>query len=221
METNIRTEEELVDFLINKYQPLAILLHGSRATGRARQHSDWDIAIVKGPDTPLVEHDIINGNALDIEIIDQNISDEELVKESGPFARAKVLYERDLVGTKILERVRAYLERGRQQLSQSEYESRKHFLYRLKNRLKNYSGSPEEYFYFIGDYYRRAIRYWFDVRCEWSLPVYDALPFINDNDPAFFKELAVISSDASVDVKQHSIENVYKLLFEGNKSNDY
>ena len=38
-------KEKLVEYLKEKYNPVAIVLHGSRANGNAREHSDWDFVV--------------------------------------------------------------------------------------------------------------------------------------------------------------------------------
>ena len=43
---SIEKQQKIVEILREKYNPIAILLHGSRAVGKARSHSDWDIIMI-------------------------------------------------------------------------------------------------------------------------------------------------------------------------------
>jgi len=61
-------EQKLVDYLKAKYSPLAILIHGSRASGFAREHSDWDFAILVDKDTQ-VDREIIDGANIEVRVI--------------------------------------------------------------------------------------------------------------------------------------------------------
>ncbi len=38
-------KEKLIEFIKEKYKPVAIVLHGSRVNGYSREHSDWDFVI--------------------------------------------------------------------------------------------------------------------------------------------------------------------------------
>ena len=53
-------EQKLTQYIIEKYSPLAVLLHGSRASGNERPHSDWDFAILVNEDIK-VEREIVDG----------------------------------------------------------------------------------------------------------------------------------------------------------------
>ena len=46
-------EKEVVSYLRDKYQPAAIILSGSRATGHARCNSDWDLHLFRSFSTKL------------------------------------------------------------------------------------------------------------------------------------------------------------------------
>jgi len=39
-------QEIITSHLIETYEPDAIILHGSRARGKAREHSDWDFILL-------------------------------------------------------------------------------------------------------------------------------------------------------------------------------
>ncbi len=38
-------EQKIVDYILQKYNPVGLVLHGSRATGHAVADSDWDFII--------------------------------------------------------------------------------------------------------------------------------------------------------------------------------
>ena len=47
-----KQEQKIVAVLKEKYNPVAIFLHGSRAVGKERVHSDWDIVMLFTGDIP-------------------------------------------------------------------------------------------------------------------------------------------------------------------------
>ena len=74
------TEEKLVEYLVAKYDPLAIILHGSRASGTNRPHSDWDLVLLVDKDTPT-EQVLVDGSAIDIEALRPDIDNQKILKE--------------------------------------------------------------------------------------------------------------------------------------------
>lgn len=207
------TEEKLKSYLLDKYHPLAIILHGSRASGKNRPHSDWDVNVVVNQDTPT-EQTILDGDAIDVEAIRMDVSDDALMDRVGNnFHSAKILFDIDGVGENLVRRAQALAEKGRV-LSPEEYQSRKSFLFRLINRLVDAGESnPIVFDYQLSKFLQRAVNYSFEVDGRWSKSIYDAVSDIESKNPELFKELSLITSNISDTEKTECAERIYKIIF--------
>jgi predicted nucleotidyltransferase len=45
-------KDKIATYLKDKYDPEALILHGSRAAGQATEHSDWDIFMLDTQELP-------------------------------------------------------------------------------------------------------------------------------------------------------------------------
>lgn len=198
---------------MEKYHPLAIILHGSRALGSNRPHSDWDVDLLVNVDTQT-EQVILEGNAVDVMVLKPDIKDEKIIDTIGnAFHSAKVIFDTDNVGKNFVERVQMLAAKGLV-LKPEEYQSKKLFLYRLINRLADAEESnPIVFDYHLGNFIQRAVNYSFQVNNQWSKSVYEAMKDIEANNPELFKELNLITSNVSDPEKVESAKRIYKLIF--------
>ena len=207
------TEQKLTEYLVEKYHPVAIILHGSRASGKNRLHSDWDLVLLVNDDTPT-EQAIIDGDAIDVEAFKTDIDDQGILKEIGStFHSAKMLFDTDNIGNKFVERAQRLASAGFQ-LKPDEHNSRKSFLYRLLNRLIDAGNEhPIEFAYHFGNFLMRAVNYSFQINGQWSKSIYEAVEDIEKNNPELFKELKLITSSISNSDKIESAKVIYRIIF--------
>lgn len=207
------TEEKLIEYLVTKYNPLAIILHGSRASGTNRQHSDWDLVLLVDKDTPT-EQALIDGSAIDVEALKPDIDDQKILKEiGGTFHSSKILFDTDEVGEKFVERVQKLASVGFH-LTSEEYNSRKLFLFRLLSRLVDAGDEhPIEFAYHFGNFLLKAISYSFQVKGQWSKSIYGAVEDIKKNNVNLAKELNIAVSNVSNIEKAETAKRIYKLIF--------
>ncbi len=207
------TEEKLKEYLVQKYCPLAIILHGSRARGNNRPHSDWDVDLLVSQDTQT-QPSLIEGEAVDVMAFKPDVSD-GLIRDNigNAFHSAKVLFDTDNIGINFVKRVRDLAAQGLV-LKPSEYQSKKYFLYRTLNRLVDAGDdNPIVFDYQLGKFIERAVNYSFQVDNKWSQSVYEAVNDIQENNPELFKELNIITSNVSDQEKVESAKRIYKLIF--------
>lgn len=207
------TEEKLIEYLVAKYDPLAIILHGSRASGINRLHSDWDLVLLVDKDTPT-EQALIDGGAIDVEALKPDIDDQKILKEiGGTFYSTKILFDTEEVGKKFVERAQKLALVGFC-LMPEEYNSRKLFLFRLLSRLVDAGDEhPIEFEYHFGNFLLKAINYSFQVKGQWSKSIYEAIKDIENNNVNLAKELNIAVSKISNIEKVEVAKRIYKLIF--------
>ncbi len=206
-------EQKIAEYLKSKYNPLAVILHGSRATGKNRPNSDWDIVV-------LVDHEVLavqemfDGEAIDVEAVKMPLSDKQILDNfANHLNNARLLFDnKDRIGAQLIEKSRLLASMGRE-LSEDEYTSKKSFAYRLLGRLESFVENDGPFFYHLGNFYQRALRYWFELKKEWSMPVYEALPEIARRDSEYYKHLTVIYSNVSNKIKLESARWLRERLF--------
>lgn len=205
-------QEEIVKHLENKYQPIGIILHGSRATETAKEKSDWDFLVFvqeqKEGGTETYE-----GELIDADVVAFPISPEEFIKtHGGIFQVAKVLSDKDKQLEVFLNQVQQIYSTGRKLTSQ-EKENRKNFLTRRFRRLQDNVNEQLVFFYHLGVFYEKAIQYWFDLkRDRWPLSPARALKVIEEEDPAYYKLIEILVSSASDQEKLDAASQIYEVI---------
>ena len=77
-------EEKITTYLKERYSPDAIILHGSRAIGEAREHSDWDfIFLYKSEPTAGAFREFIEEQNIEVQSLITPITEENLLDTVG------------------------------------------------------------------------------------------------------------------------------------------
>lgn len=66
----------------------------------------------------------------------------------------------------------------------------------------------------LGGFYERAIRFWFELKGEWSKPIYDALAEIKERDKDYYAKLEVLYGNYELKRKVEVAEEIYNKFFE-------
>lgn len=193
-------EQKIVSFLREKYNPLAIVLHGSRANGNAKENSDWDIYLFLGEARELpqlqFEEQNLDIHAVAIDIAEDKISDEFC----NTLESHRILF--DSTAGKLDWIIQIALAKALAGYSMSEDRklSKINYSRRLLARLERYSASPEthmHFFNYVCVVYEVSLNYWYQFKGEWPRPIYKALPDIAQRDPEAFGFLKILSSNDS------------------------
>lgn len=208
----------LVAYLTKKYNPKAILLHGSRARGDAIDGSDYDLDLItQNPD--LIRPESYNGYALDM----GGISPTEKILKAGETSIWPYLVlfdDANRLGERLAKRTHEAFEKGPAPLTKEEIENRINYLKRLMQRLQGRGKDPLARFYYLGDFYQRVLRYWCELNQKWTVSIYLLLPRIANEDPVFYQYL----KDLWTEDYQNTVLKIYLHLFreyqerEGNAS---
>lgn len=202
--------EHLTQYILEKYKPISIILHGSRASGKNRPHSDWDFILLLSLPKKVVIREIREGENIEVVAKVLPIKDTEILDVFGVKLRnAQVLFDTDGVGAHIVSVGQEKLKEP-MGLSGDEKTSRVLHLYGRLMGMEEIIDTPELFFDYASDFYERAIMYWFHVfHDSWSLPPYESMPYIKEKEPEFYSQLLIIATGNNQE-KLKAAKEIYK-----------
>ena len=98
-------------------------------------------------------------------------------------------------------------------LTKEEFENRRNFSKRLIQRIQGRGQDPMIRFYYMGDFYPRILRYWYELNRRWTLSAHLLLPLIAAEDPMFYQDL----QDLWMEDYQKSALKIHQHLFENDQ----
>ncbi len=211
-------EQKIVEYLKEKYNPLGIILHGSRARGDAGKNSDWDLLVLVTDDFEQVSYGgEIDGQVIDPKIVKAPIMEAFFKKHNyliPALAGGKILFDVNENALSTINFAKKLDDKG-MDLSSLEIENRRQFMLRSLGRLTDSLENIELFNYRIGnDFASRAIDWWFMVlNNKWSESARIALETIKKDDPEYFSWIEIILGNKDSQSKLVACENVYKKLF--------
>ena len=211
-------QEQIIDFLRQKYNPIAILLHGSRAVGKARPHSDWDILMLfDGPVPRKGYREEIAGSDVEWKAYMLPILSESIVDVFDVYLQfAVVLWERNGEGSDLLNRAKAEYAKGPKPYTEDETSREKQYFAHKVLGLED--DKETQYLFFRHQCVLRtlALRLWFEFRNKkFSQPLYLSMPLIQKEDPEFYNHLVSFTAqDTTSDQKIGDAKWMFSRLFE-------
>lgn len=206
-------KQQITDYLIQKYHPVAILLHGSRARGLNRPNSDWDLCVFVDRDVKDDGPELWNGESLDIDVVKLPITKEVFFETFlGTLQKTEVLYEQQGAAQSVLALAEEIYE-APYDLSDKRRRNRKNYFHRLLLRLEGYVDHPVLFFYYLSGFYENIFPYWYELKGRWSQPLYVAWPEIQEEDPEYAELVRVLSSTASTNEKLDAAKQINQRLF--------
>lgn len=204
----------IVAHLIETYSPDAIILHGSRARGKERSHSDWDFILLYTNPTNiksgriLYENQNIEFSVHTFPVLD--IFDTFNAKLQG----AKVLYEKDTTGTALLNQAYDYYAEG-VHWSPEKVADHKLWMEGRINGMRDNVDNPMVFEKYYTDLYSRIFNYWYWLlRNRHSQPVYIANEEIAKVAPIYHQlVMDLIDPESSLSQKVATAEKIQSLLF--------
>lgn len=208
-------EEKLTNHIVEKYQPVAVLIHGSRASGYAREHSDWDFAILVDKDTD-VEREIIDNANVEIRVLKLPFEDQKIIGDKWLALRkgnVKVLYDPQKVADAIIEKVTKYYTTPIA-WKDSEIFGHKAWYRSHIDGMIDYQNDHLAFYRKLSELYTRSIMYWFHFLHNTYMPqVYLSLPRIEKEDPEQYELLGILASTASNQDKIAAAEKIYNHIW--------
>lgn len=210
-------QEKIVGFLRKKYNPVVVLLHGSRAVGKERPHSDWDIVMLFSGDIPRKGYrEEIEGQDVEWKafvVPEDKSSIYEIFDVYLQFA--KVLWENGDVGAKLLERAKEEYAKGPKPYTEDEKRREKQYFHHKIRGLVDDQDTQYLFFRHLCVLRTQSTRLWFELlNNKFSQPLYLAMPLIEKEDPDFYKNLVSFTAfDTSQAEKIKNAEVMFVRIF--------
>jgi predicted nucleotidyltransferase len=210
----MHTETEIIEYLRNKFDPEAVVFFGSRALNRNGPKSDWDVYLLM-KQKPENFEDLVfwDGDVIDILISDCIRDDCRLYVLNGkvPMNEMRIGYDcTNGTAESIIRGTMEEYEKGPSKPGLTQKAN--NTLFRRLLKLRDNKENPGVFFYNIGIFFEVAIRYWFDFKNEWEMPISKSLNYIAEKDPNFKKLLTKIYS-GDIPEQLDGAEAIYEKLF--------
>lgn len=207
-------EQKIVSFIKNQYNPLAIILYGSRAIDGQGVQSDWDIVcLVEGESRS--DSFIFENQFVDLDLEHYPFDPRRVIKVfDGTLQNAKLLDDTNGVGKKFLTEIHAMYALGRN-LTPAEVSQREQFFRRRLLKLQQSIGNPTLFSIHLGVFLEKATQYWYEViKNRWRTSLRSRLVVIQSEDPGYFTYLAQLSSSIGAEEKLILAEQVVDTVFQ-------
>jgi predicted nucleotidyltransferase len=180
------TEQKLTEYLKEKYKPTSLVLHGSRANGMARTHSDWDIVMFTKHDVKPNTREIIFGANLELKQVILPVPEDKFLGFFFRSENTKILYDPESIAKQLLVQNDAKVSEGNH-FTNEDRTKRYAFLSSALDGIIDYKDNPLCLFDKKIDFYTRTIDAWFRFKkSEFEPSHYFAFPVIEKEDPEFF-----------------------------------
>ncbi len=187
--TNMKDEElknKIIEYIKEKYHPLSIILHGSRANGMAREHSDWDVLIFVKQEVKKVSREIVFGANIELKQVIYPIPKDHSFGFYFRTENTNILYDPENVVPELLKKNDSKICQGRK-LDKTDEVARIAFLSSALDGILDYSDNELILFDKKIDFYSRIIPSWFAFKKDQYEPShYYAYPTIKEEDPSFY-----------------------------------
>lgn len=207
-------EQDITNHLRGLFNPTAIILHGSRAVGRERPHSDWDIFLIYETDSVLPKNGRLFWNDQNIEYSHHAFPVENIENEFGVKLQfGRLLYENNNVGTNLLQQAQKHYAKP---AGWSEKENHDHKLW-MQGRIDGMRDTIDQSLVFeryASDFYARITNYWYwSIHDTFPKPIYLALEEIKEKDPEYFALIKQFVEETDRKERLLAAEKVLKLCF--------
>ena len=208
--------EELKSVLINKYNPIAIILHGSRARGEAFINSDCDLYLIVSDDFVLEDTcDSYSDVYLDIEFIKlEELKDVDINQKFGfNLAFTKIILDRDNIAKDLITKAEDYYKKGKN-LNNEQLKNRKDYFTRGVLRLENLVNNRIAFTVRFNDIYARIPRYYFELKQNsWGRSPILAEKQIKDLDTWLYEKLNLLLAVENTE-KVKILKEIQKYFFD-------
>ncbi len=205
-------QDQITDYIVQTYKPRAIILHGSRANGMAREHSDWDILLLTD-DVAKPHREIIFGANVEYSQIKLPISEDKEYPFQYRTENSKVLYDPEHLTEKLLAQIDVFYKKGKS-FTEADRIARRAYLLSALDGIANYADNPLIMFDKKTDFYTRITISWYQfMKKEFCPSPYIAFPRIQKDDPEFYAHVETfVSSTNSADLIHAGQQIVHKLF---------
>ena len=207
-------QNSIVEYLKENFEPDSIILHGSRARGKERPHSDWDFILLYRQPT-LVKNGrlFVDGQNVEYSVAVLPITDIFSTFDT-KLNKAKVIFDTNDKGAVLIAEATAYYNKG---VHWDEDKRNAHKLW-LGGRIagmKDNTDNPLLFQKYFSDFYGRVFNYWYWlVAHRHSEPIYIAVDEIKEKDPIYFEMLCeMVASSSSLERRVQLADDIAQCLF--------
>lgn len=211
-------KDKIVAYLVEKYNPTAVILHGSRANGHARQHSDWDFILLTNKEVGIPRF-IEFGENIEVKEFLLPIPDDKVDETFGRYfyrENLEICYDPQNLVPDLISKKEASTKKG-YNIKDADRIARFAFLKSFLNSIIDYKDEPLIVFSKKAEFYTATLHSWFKfVRNEPSVPNYLALPYIQKEDSEFYdllNEFVAANAGESVVIGNKIIQRLFPDLF--------
>ena len=206
-------KDKIAEYCRSTYDVQILLLIGSRATGMARQGSDWDLItfVNELPESSTV-HEKFGDELLDIVFIKLPVSPQFIIDTAwSPVPAVEVLQDQKGLGAAIAKRTEAAYQKGPSPLGAKEIKTKHLRLERFTQKVLNAPTRSEAFYYLAFIYSNMITQIWFQLQGEWPQPIYQALETIKKRDLKLYTALEELT-----DPEQQTkvLKNLPSILFQ-------
>jgi predicted nucleotidyltransferase len=180
-------EQKLTEYLKEKYNPVAIVLHGSRAIGMEKEHSDWDFLIFKKEGVNGTAREIKYGANVEMKSVLYPLEKKD--EMIGFFFRSeniRIIYDPQNIVPEIVKCNDSILAKGND-FKESYRVGGFAFLCSALDGMKDYQHNELLAMHKKMEFYSKSINCWFKIlHREYKPSDYIAFPIIEKRDPKFF-----------------------------------
>lgn len=205
----------LIADLRERYNPEALILHGSHANGNAKEHSDWDVFVLLNDIHAKVTTYVLEGQHIDAYGLQLPVTlEDKWTNFVSQVATGKVVYDPKGEAQKVLTQMQELYKAGPAPMVPEDWEMRKRYWQRAIGRLVDYQNEPVIFLAKFGDFYERMTRYYFEKKGIWSMPLYQALPYIQEHDAEYAEFITRLASSTLVGERIELCKEAYRWIFE-------
>jgi predicted nucleotidyltransferase len=209
------TANEIALQLRDKYRPAAVVLHGSRAVGMSRPHSDWDIFLLF-TDKPAVAvgREAIAGEDVEWKAVRTPVAENAVLEAVGVELQfGQVLWEdASRAGTRLLEQAAAFFAKGIQLTEADKVRYKQYLLHKVAG-MEDDIATPYMFLRHQYAFFLRACNWWFEVHGQYPKPFYLAMPAIQERDAEYHDLLLQVSEPGSNEKRIAAARRLVSMLF--------
>ncbi len=179
-------QNSIVEYLKENFEPDSIILHGSRARGKERPHSDWDfILLYRQPTSVKNGRLIVDGQNVEYSVAVLPITDVFGMFDT-KLNKAKVVFDTENIATGLIKDATAYYNIG-VHWNEEKRNAHKAWLEGRLAGMEDNIDNPLLFQKYFSDFYGRVFNYWYWlVAHQHSEPIYVAVDEIKEKDIEYF-----------------------------------
>lgn len=206
-------EQELITHLRQAFNPTAIILHGSRAVGKERPHSDWDICLLFASYSELPKNGRFFWKEQNVEYSCHKLPIADIEDQFGVKLQfGRVLYEHENEATELLQQAKTQYEKPLGWIDSQKDNHRLWMLGRLDG-MRDTVDQPIIFERYASDFYARITNYWYLALYNTNpKPIYIAVEEIAATDPEYFKLIETFANGTH-EQKLVAAEKIYERCF--------